>query len=66
MSLRHWGSTRDEIDGVVVGDDLCLFAKHQTHRPAPRHDTQRLECRVQNECATHVRTILFHSLHHFR
>ena len=26
MSLRHWGSTRDEIDGAVVGDDLCADA----------------------------------------
>lgn len=27
MFLEHWGATRDEITGAVVGDDLCPDAR---------------------------------------
>ena len=27
MILQHWGATPDEIDGHVVGDELCVDAR---------------------------------------
>ncbi len=42
MSLRNWGATPSEIDGAVVGDDVCVDAQVAATRcitiPAPPAD----------------------------